>query len=51
MALEDGMRVATITVLTMLLVGGTAFGQSSQMDVRTKTAPGDAFTPRLAANA
>jgi len=44
MALKDGMRVATITVLTMLLAGGTAFGQSSQMDVRTKTTLGDALT-------
>jgi hypothetical protein len=40
------MRVATITVLAMLLAGGPgmAFGQSSQMDVRTKTTPGDALT-------
>ena len=40
------MRVAKTTVLAVLLAGGigTAFGQSSQMDVRTKTAPGDALT-------
>ena len=40
------MRVATMTVLAVLVAGGigTAFGQSSQIDVRTKTAPGDALT-------
>ena len=44
MALEGGMRVATIVVLTMLLAGGTAFGQSSQQATRTRTTPGDALT-------
>ena len=40
------MRVATMTVLAVFVAGGigTAFGQSSQMDVRTRTAPGDALT-------
>ena len=40
------MRVATITVLAMLVASGigTAFGQSSQMDARTRTTPGDALT-------
>jgi len=40
------MRVAKTTVLAVLLAGGigTAFGQSSQMDVRTRTTPGDALT-------
>jgi hypothetical protein len=49
MALEDGMRAATIAVLTMLLYGGTAFGQSSQQG--TRTTPWRADHPRLAANA
>ena len=44
MAPEDGMRVATIAVLTMLLTGGTALGQSSQQGVGAKTTPGDALT-------
>jgi hypothetical protein len=44
MALEGGMRVATIVVLTMLLAGGTALGQSSQQGVGAKTTPGDALT-------
>jgi hypothetical protein len=43
MALEGGMRVATIAVLTMLLAGGAAFGQSSQQGTRTRTTPGDAL--------
>jgi hypothetical protein len=40
------MRLATTTLLALLLVGGigTAFGQSSQLDVRTKTTPGDVLT-------
>jgi len=38
------MRVATLTVLAALLASGAAFGQSSQMDVRTKTAPGGVLT-------
>jgi hypothetical protein len=40
------MRVATITVLAMLLAGGfgTAFGQSSQQGTRTGTSPSDALT-------
>jgi hypothetical protein len=40
------MRVATITVLAMLLAGGsgTAVGQSSQQGTRTRTNPGDALT-------
>jgi hypothetical protein len=38
------MRAATLTMLTLLLADGAAFGQSSQMDVRTKTTPGDALT-------
>jgi hypothetical protein len=44
MALENRMRVATITVLTMLLAGGAAFGQSSLQSTRTRTDPGDAQT-------
>ena len=44
MALEDGMRVATIAVLTIVIAGGTAFGQSSQQGTRTRTTPGDALT-------
>ena len=46
MAREDRMRFATIGVLAVLLAGGigAAFGQSSQLDVRTKTTPGDALT-------
>jgi hypothetical protein len=43
MALEDGMRVATIAMLIMLLAGGTAFGQSSQQGTRT----GALTTPAL----
>jgi hypothetical protein len=40
------MRVATITVLAMLLAGGsgTAVGQSSQQGTQTRTNPGDALT-------
>ena len=40
------MRLATTTLLALLLAGGigTAFGQSSQLDVRTKTTPGDVLT-------
>jgi len=36
------MRITTIVMLAMLAAGGigTAFGQSSQLDVRTKTTPG-----------
>jgi len=44
MVLEGRMRVATMAVLTMLLAGGTAFGQSSQQGTRTRTTPGDALT-------
>jgi hypothetical protein len=47
MPLEDGMRVATIAMLTMLLAGGTAFGQSSQQETRTRTTPGALTTPAL----
>ena len=40
------MRLATTTLLALLLAAGigTAFGQSSQLDVRTKTTPGDVLT-------
>ena len=40
------MRLATTAVLAILVAGGIgmAFGQSSQMDVRTKTTPGDVLT-------
>jgi len=38
------MRVATLTVLTLLLASGAAFSESSQLGVRTKTAPGDVLT-------
>ena len=38
------MRVATITVLTMLLVSSTAVAQSSQTGLRARTTPGDALT-------
>jgi len=40
------MRVAITAVLAVLVAGGigTAFGQSSQLDVRTKTTPGDVLT-------
>jgi hypothetical protein len=40
------MRITTIAMLAMLAAGGigTAFGQSSQLDVRTKTTPGDVLT-------
>jgi hypothetical protein len=38
------MRVATLTVLTLLLASGAAFGESSQPGVRTKTTPGDVLT-------
>ena len=38
------MRVATLTVLTLLLVGGAAFAESSQLGVRMKTTPGDVLT-------
>src|SRR5258707_14403652 len=40
------MRVATITVLAMLLAGGsgTAVGKSSQQGTQTRTNPGDALT-------
>jgi len=46
MAREESMRIATIGVVSVLLVGvvGAAFGQSSQPDGRTKTTPGDALT-------
>ena len=40
------MRRAITAVLAILITGGigTAFGQSSQLDVRTKTTPGDVLT-------
>ena len=40
------MRIATAALLGLLVVGmtGAALGQSSQLDVRTKTTPGDVLT-------
>jgi hypothetical protein len=40
------MHLAITAVLAILLAGGigTAFGHSSQLDVRTKTTPGDVLT-------
>jgi hypothetical protein len=40
------MRLAITAVLAILVAGGigTAFGQSSQLDVCTKTTPGDELT-------
>ena len=40
------MRIATAALLGLLVVGttGATLGQSSQLDVRTKTTPGDALT-------
>lgn len=40
------MRIVTSAMLAMLVAGGTgaAFGQSSQLDVRTKTTPGNVLT-------
>ena len=40
------MRLAITAALVILVAGGigTAFGQSSQLDVRTKTTPGDVLT-------
>ena len=38
------MRLTRITVLAALLASSAAFGQSSQIDVRTKTTPGGVLT-------
>jgi hypothetical protein len=40
------MRIVTTAMLAMLVAGwaGAAFGQSSQLDVRTKTTPGGVLT-------
>lgn len=46
MTREERMRIATIGILAVMLAGGAgaAFGQSSHLDVHTKTTPGDALT-------
>jgi hypothetical protein len=40
------MRLATTAILALLMASGAgaAFGQSAQLDLRTKTTPGDALT-------